>query len=189
MTQQATQIDRSSPIAYKYRLGTRLEDLQAQYNLLLAAVNRIYLRNAFLLTAPVLAIKAGGSVTAMSTGAFSAMAAGVIQSKAANTDMAAISGTVADTKSALWAFYIDSAGTLSASTKTADAASAAAALLLKPAIPANKVELGYIIVTNASAAPFVAATTALDATGVTTTYVNSTAIAATTGATAVTGLD
>lgn len=182
-------IDRSSPIAYKYRLGTRLEALQDQYNALLAAVERIYLNNAHLLTAPVLAIKAGSSPTVKSSGAFSAMAAGVIQSKSADTDMSAIAGSLATAKSALWAFYIDSAGTISTSTKTADAADAAAALALKPAVPANKVELGYIIVSNATGSAFVGGTTALDATDVTVTYVNSEAVAATTGAVAVTALD
>ncbi len=154
------------------QLGTLLNTMIAQINALRADVARLYLQNAWLLTAPTLGIKAAESPTVKSGSAFSALVGGVKVTKAADTDMSAIAGTLATAKSALWAFYIDSSGTISTSTKTADAADAAAALALKPATPINKVELGYLIVSNATGSNFTGGTTALDLTGVTATYVN-----------------
>lgn len=172
-----------NPAAKGAQLGTRIESLITQVNALRADLARVYLQNAFVLTAPVLRIKAAGSGVVKSSGAFAALVAGVKVSKNADTDMSAIAGSLATAKSALWAFYIDSAGTITTSTKTADAATAAAALALKPAVPVNKAELGYIIVSNASGSAFTAGTTALDMAGVTTTYVNATPVSAMTAAT------
>lgn len=163
-------LNRLTPGAREAGLGTKLADLSAQFNLLRADLARIYLENQFLLSKATLVIKAGSSPTVKSSSAIDVLAAGVRQQKSANTDMSAIAGTLATAKAALWAFYIDSAGTITTSTKTADAADAAAALELKPACPINKVELGYIIVANASGSNFTGGTTALDATDITTTY-------------------
>lgn len=159
-----TDLNRSSPAAARVRLGDQLAALKADVAAL-ASQNR-------LLSSATLVIKAGGGTVPKASTAFAAIAAGVVQVKAADTDMSVIAGTLATAKAALWAFYIDSAGTITTSTKTADAANAAAALKLKPAVPANKVEIGYIIVANATGSNFVGGTTALDAANVTTTYVS-----------------
>lgn len=158
------ELDRSMPAAKRASLGTLLAAIQADVAAL-AATER-------LLASPGLVIKAGSSPTVKAGSGFSALAAGVVVTKAADTDMAAIAGTLASTKFALWAFYVDSAGTLTSSTKTADVDDADAALRLKPAVPAGKVELGYIIVENGTGGAFTAGTTNLDATDVTTTYVS-----------------
>ncbi len=119
-----------------------------------------------------LVIKSAYSPT-VKAGTLSAFVAdGTLVYKAANTDMPAISGTLAKNKFALWSFYIDSAGTLTASSKTADAASAAAALLLKPAIPAAKAEIGYIIVGSHANQAFTAATSPLETTATTLYFSN-----------------
>lgn len=158
------ELNRALPAAAHVQLGTLLAAIQADIAALGAAEQ--------LRSAPTLAIKAGSSPTVKSSTSFSAVAAGVAQTKAANTDMAALVGTLATAKSALWAFYIDQDGTLTTSSKTTDAATNAAALKLKPAVPSSKVEIGYILVANASGSNFVGGTTALDAAGITVTYVN-----------------
>lgn len=176
MTANAEKIDRSSPIAYKFRLGTRLERIQEMLNALIADVQRVYLQNVFLLTAPVLVIKASSSPTVKSSGAFSALIAGAVQSKAADTDMSALVGTLATAKYAAWAFEMDSSGTITTRTKTADQATAAEAIAALPSTTANKVALGYIVVHNTSGSNFTGGTTALDAAGITVTYVPAAAV-------------
>lgn len=115
-----------------------------------------------------LAIKTGGSAVVKAGSAFVAIANGVLVSKTANTDMAALSGTVADSKYNVFCFFVDSAGTLTSSMGT-EAATLAAVVF--PTIPANKAMIGFIIVAT-SGASFVGGTTALDAGTVTVTYVN-----------------
>lgn len=171
-------LDHMAPAAHRVALGTKLADLSTQFNALRAAVDRIYLKNTFLITAPTITIKAASSPTAKMSTALRVLVAGSFQAKAANTDLTAISGNLADTKTALWAWYIDSSGTLSISTKTADVASAALALAAKPAVPDNKVEIGYAIIGNATGATFQGGTTALDATGLTVAFVSNPAVAA-----------
>lgn len=177
-----SQLNSLAPASMRALLGTKIANLITTVNALVADVAVVFGKNQFILSAATLVIKAGSSAVVKSSSAFSAMAAGVYQAKAANTDMAALVGTLATAKSALWAFYIDSAGTLSTATKTADAANAAAALALKPAVPDNKVEIGYIIITNTSGGNFIGGTTALDAAGIAVTYVNTAAIAQTAAA-------
>lgn len=174
---QIDQMNRSTPAAARAGLGTQVADLSVQFNRLRSAVEAIYLTNQFVLTPATLAIKAAEGVVPKSTSAFSVLVAGVVQSKSANTDMTALSGTLATAKACLFVFYIDSAGTLT-TVKTSDEATAAAAIAALPALPANKVRIGYIVVENATGGNFVGNTTALDATGVTVTYVNEPAMAA-----------
>lgn len=174
-------LNRSMPAAKRAGLGTRIAILEATVNGLATALDTIHLQNRFLLSAPVLVIKAGSSAVVKSSGAFTALVAGTYVSKAADTDMAALSGNTAAGKYALYDFYMDSAGTIT-SAKAADAATAAAALLLLPALPINKVRLGYVIVHNGSLAAFQGNTTALDAADITVTYVNGTTTAAFTAA-------
>lgn len=182
MTRSATrELNHSMPAAARAGLGTVLANLVTQVSALRTDLANIYLKNTFLLTAPTLALSST-KTKVKSTGAFSALVAGVVQSKSANTDMAVLAGTLATAKYAAWAFEIDSAGTLTSVAGTMDQASAAAAVAALPAASANKVRLGYIVVANASGENFVGATTNLDATGVTVTYVNATATPAMTAA-------
>lgn len=175
---QSDQINRSTPAAARAGLGTQVADLSVQFNRLRNAVEAIYLKNQFVLTPATLAIKAAEGVVAKSTSAFSVLVAGVVQSKSANTDMANLPATALATgKACLYLFYIDSAGTLT-TVKTADAANKAAALAALPAMTANLVRIGYLCVENATGGNFVGNTTALDATGVTVTYVNEPAASA-----------
>lgn len=170
-------LNQESPTAALAQMGTFLKALVDQVNALRTDLAAIWPgNNTFLLAAPTLVIKAGSSAVVKSSSAIAALVAGSYVTKAADTDMSALAGTLATAKAALWEFYIDSSGTLSTSTKTADAANAAAALALRPTRPSNKLSLGYIIVANASGSNFVGGTTALDATGVTVTYVSADAV-------------
>ena len=172
---QIDQINRSTPAAARTGLGTQIADLSIQFNLLRSAVEAIYLKNQFVLTPATLVIKAAEGVVPKSTSAFSVLVAGVVQSKSANTDMAALSGTLATAKACLFVFYIDSAGTLT-TVKTSDEAAAIAAIAALPALPANKVRIGYLVVANATGSNFVGGTTALDVADLTVTYVNEPAL-------------
>jgi hypothetical protein len=137
-----------------------------------------------------LAIKTGGSAIVRSTTNIVAKVGGTWAYVAAG-DMSAIAGTLVTAHYAGWAFYVDNAGTVTTSTKTADCDSFALALAAVSAIstPSTKVLIGFIIVQNATGSDFTAGTTALDASNVTTTYFNvsgnATSISAPTSATRV----
>ena len=126
--------------------------------------------NSQMLNLPGLAIKTGGSAIVTAAKSFAATVNGTLVAKTTATDMSAIAGTIATTKFAGWAFYMDAAGTITTSAKTADSATLVAALALIPATPDNKVMIGFIVVQNAAAGDFTAGTTALDAASTTTTY-------------------
>ena len=130
------------------------------------------LRN-HLITDPGLAIGGGAKQTAQAAKAIVAIAGGTAVYKAAATGMSVLGGaaTAAD-KSTAYAFYIDSAGTITTSTRVPDAADAAAAItaILAVARPANKAIIGYLIVTASGGATFTPATTALDAANIAALY-------------------
>lgn len=156
-----------------------LVELRTELTALRADVTALRTRlNSCTLSSAGLDIKAGSSAVVKAVSAFSALAGGTLVTKAANTDMAALVGTLATAKSAAWAFYVDAAGTLTTSAKTADAANAAAAIALLPAPPSDKAMIGFITVDNATGSNFVGGTTALDAASVTTTYYNTSGLAA-----------
>lgn len=174
-----------APATNLVHLGTLLNTLVTQVNALRADLAAIYpaaSNNRFLLAAPTLALNGAGGTTAKTSTAVAAMIAGSYVTKAADQAMSALAGTLATAKSALWEFLIDSAGTITTTTKTADCATNALALAARAATPANKLSLGYLIVANASGSNFVGGTTALDATGITVTYVSPTTLTAMTAA-------
>jgi hypothetical protein len=106
-----------------------------------------------------LAIKAGGSAIVKAGSAFYALANGVLVTKTANTDMAALSGTVTNAKFNVYCFYIDSAGTLTTAMGTEGATLAAVKF---PPIPQQKAMIGFIVVNPTGTGDFVGGTTVLD---------------------------
>jgi hypothetical protein len=161
------ELNRMAPATSHAQLGTLLVEMIAAHN---ALVNRA---NSVILTKAGLAIKAGASAIVKAVSAFAAVVSGTIVRKAANTDMAALVGTLATARSAAWAFYIDAAGTLTTSTKTADLTTHALAIAALPATPLNKALIGWIVVDNATGTNFVGGTTALDTGSLTVTYYDS----------------
>lgn len=180
------QLNRSMPSAKRSAMGTALAQLIAGFNALAARASCAMLGSAGLV------INGAGATFAKAGSAFSALVAGVPIVVAANTAMSAIAGNIATTKFAAWAFYVDGAGVITTSAKTADAATAAAAAALLPAPPANKTMVGFIVVQNATGGNFVGGTTALDAASITTSYystVGSAVFAGTTEGTALLDLE
>lgn len=158
------ELNRMSPAASHAKLGDLLAALITQINDLTARANNRMLTKAGLV------IKQASSPLVRAASAFAAVADGVVVRKAASTDMAALAGTLATANSALWAFYIDSAGTLTTSTKTASVATHALAVADLPAVPAGLAMIGFIVIDNATGSNFVGGTTALDTGSLTVTY-------------------
>lgn len=106
-----------------------------------------------------LAIKAGGSAVVKAGAAFYASVTGILVTKAANTDMAALSGTVTNAKFNIYCFFIDSAGTLTSAMGTEGASLAA---VKWPDVPVNKAMIGFVVINPTGTGNFVGGTTALD---------------------------
>jgi len=157
-------LDGMTPGASHAKLGKVIRDLIAHTSSMLAFLN------SRMLTKAGLVIHGAGGTVPKAGSAFCAVANGTLVRKPANTDMSALAGNLATAKSALWAFYIDSAGTITTSAKTADAASHDAALALMPAVPAGKAMIGFVVIDNATGSNFVGGTTALDTGSLTVTY-------------------
>ncbi|MFA7287051.1 MAG: hypothetical protein WC052_05310 [Patescibacteria group bacterium] len=121
--------------------------------------------SAFTISSAGLAIKAGGSAIVKAGSAFVSIVDGVLVYKAANTDMAALSGSVAGgsggaaTAYNVFAFFVDAAGTLTSSMGTAGATMAA---VVFPSVAATKAVIGFIVVAPTGTGAFVGGTTALD---------------------------
>lgn len=112
------------------------------------------------LTSAGLVIKAGGGVLVKTgSAAYYAMVQGKLVTKAAATDMAALSGTVANAAFNVFVFYVDGAGTLTSAMGTAGTT---LARVVFPAIPVNKAMIGFIVVNPTGTGDFVGGTTALD---------------------------
>lgn len=115
------------------------------------------------ITAPGLVIKAGASAIVKAGSAFHALLSdgksGRLIAKAANTDMAALSGTVTNAKHNVYAFFIDKAGTLT-SAMGVEAATLAAVTF--PPVPVGEACLGYVYINPTGTGNFVGGTTALD---------------------------
>jgi len=112
-----------------------------------------------LLSTGGLAIKAGGGVLVKAATLCKAFVNGVLVSIAANTDMAALSGTVVNATFNVFVFYINSAGTIATAMGTAGATLGA---VVFPTIPADSAVIGFIIVNPTGTGNFVGGTTALD---------------------------
>ena len=112
------------------------------------------------LTSAGLAIKAGASAivkTGVST--WVGIAEGVLVSKAAATDMAALSGTVTNAKFNVFAFFVNSAGTVRSAMGTEGAT---LATVVFPTRAEGEALIGFIVVNPTGTGNFVGGTTALD---------------------------
>lgn len=115
--------------------------------------------SAYCLTSAGLVIKAGASALAKAGSAFYAIAGGKLVTKTANTDMAALSGTVTNAKFNVFVYYIDSAGNLTSAMGTEGATLAA---VVFPLTPEGKAAIGFTIINPTGTGNFVGGTTALD---------------------------
>lgn len=115
------------------------------------------------ISSPGLVIKAGGSALVKAGSAFHTLLSdgtiGRLLVKAANTDMAALSGVVVNATHNVFAFFMDNAGTLTSQMGIAGASLAAVTF---PTIPAGKACLGYIHINPTGTGNFTGGTTALD---------------------------
>ena len=116
-------------------------------------------RSSACLNSAGLVIKAGGGVLVKAGSAFYAIANNVLVTKTANTDMAALSGTVTNAKFNVFVFYIDSAGTLTSAMGTEGATLAAVKFPLTPDL---KAAIGFVVINPTGTGNFVGNTTPLD---------------------------
>jgi len=107
-----------------------------------------------------LVIKAGGSaIVKTGASAYYGIANGVLVTKAAATDMAALVGTVTADLFNVYCFYIDSAGTL---TTAMGVEGTTLAKVKFPQTPQGKAMIGFVIINPTGTGDFVGGTTALD---------------------------
>lgn len=106
-----------------------------------------------------LAIKAGASPIVKAGTLSYASVQGKLVKVAANTDMAALSGTVTNAKFNVYAFFIDGAGALTSAMGTEGATLAA---VIFPPFPEGKAFIGFVIINPTGTGNFVGGTTALD---------------------------
>lgn len=113
-----------------------------------------------MLSTAALVIKAGASpLVKTGAAAFHATANGVLVTKAAATDMAALVGTVTNAKFNVYVFFVDSAGTLTSAMGTEGATLAA---VTWPAFPAGKTCVGFTVINPTGTGNFVGGTSAID---------------------------
>lgn len=106
-----------------------------------------------------LVIKAGASALAKAGSITYLSVTGKLVKLAANTDMAALSGTVTNAKFNVFAFFADAAGTL---TTAMGVEGATLAAVVFPPFPVNKALIGFVIINPTGTGNFVGGTTALD---------------------------
>lgn len=117
-----------------------------------------------------LRIEPTGSTTAEIANAIYAIANGVLVTKTAGTDMAALpTGTITGGKENVYCFFISQGGTLTC--KAGTMASTLATVTL-PTPTANAAMIGMMRVQMAAGGTFTAGTTALDAGSVTAAFIN-----------------
>ena len=132
-------------------------------------------------TTPGMAIKAGSSAIAKFANTVVSTISGKQYSKTTadaplcttyvNAAGATVAAVIPDDYKALVAFYLDAAGNVT-SDMTIPVAAASTAAIYLPKFADTKVCIGAVLIKNESGAVFTNATTALDLTGVTTTYYN-----------------
>lgn len=110
-------------------------------------------------TSAGLVIKAGGSALAKAGSACRGIVKGVPVLIAANTDMAALSGTVTNATFNVYAFDIDAAGTLTTTMGTAGATYAA---VVHPKKKREQTRIGFVVINPTGTGNFVGGTTPLD---------------------------
>lgn len=106
-----------------------------------------------------LVIKTAGSAVVKAGSIVYATAKGVLIKKAANTDMAALSGTVTNAAFNVFVFTVDSAGTLYTQMGTEGATIGA---VRWPAIDQERAIIGFVIINPTGTGNFVGGTTPLD---------------------------
>lgn len=111
------------------------------------------------LTSAGLVIKTSSSALAKAGSVVYAAANGVLIKKAANTDMAALSGTVTNAAFNVFVFTVDSAGTLYAQMGTEGSSLAA---VRWPTIDQKRAIIGFVIINPTGTGDFIGGTTALD---------------------------
>lgn len=112
-----------------------------------------------LLSTGGLVIKAGSSAIVKAGTAFTAIANSKLLVKTANTDMAALAGTVTNAAFNVFCFFVDNAGTLT--TKMGTEAATLAAVKF-PDFDPGLACIGFIVVNPTGTGDFVGGTTALD---------------------------
>lgn len=115
--------------------------------------------NSQCLSSAGLVIKAGGSALAKAGSVTHAIANGVLIRKTANTDMAALSGTVTNAAFNVFVFTVDSAGTLYTQMGTEGATIGA---VRWPTIDQKRAILGFVVINPTGTGNFVGGTTPLD---------------------------
>lgn len=106
-----------------------------------------------------LVIKAGSSALVKAGSAFRAYCEGTYVYKVANTDMAALSGTVVNATFNVFVFTIDASGTLRSYMGTAGATRAS---VVFPTISDGETVIGFVEINPTGTGNFVGGTTALD---------------------------
>lgn len=115
--------------------------------------------NSVSLNSAGLVIKTGGSALAKTGSAWYGLAEGKLVTKAANTDMAALSGVVANATFNVFVYFCTSGGTLS--TVMGTAASTLAGVVF-PEKPVGSAMIGFTIINPTGTGSFTGGTTALD---------------------------
>ena len=111
------------------------------------------------LSSPGLVIKAGASPTVKAGNLFRVLVKGSLRAVAANTDMAALAGTVANGTFNVFVFFINQAGV---TTTLMGQAATTLPNVVFPEIPQGNAMVGFIIVNPTGTGAFVGGTTALD---------------------------
>lgn len=136
-----------------------IKDRDEAYQLFLALEGLYERLRSQCLTSAGLAIKTASSAIVKAGSVVYAAANGVLVTKAANTDMAALSGTVTNAAFNVYVFTIDSGGTLYSQMGTEGSTLAA---VRWPTINQERAIIGFVIINPTGTGNFVGGTTALD---------------------------
>lgn len=123
---------------------------------LLAVADRL---SSQLLVSGGLVINGAGNTAAKIGSVIYALCNGVLVTKAANTVMAALSGTVTNAKFNVFCFFLDSGGNL---TTVMGTEGASLATIVFPQTPVGQACIGFVIINPTGTGPFVGGTTTLD---------------------------